>query len=115
MPGIAWPAQLPQAPASWNEQPSPVAIWTENDSGPSKSRLRFTKPKRTASMSFLLTIEQYIILDDFYNLTLKGGTIPMVFTHPWRKQAKDMYIKEPPAASNESALGVTVQVRLEYY
>lgn len=112
---VNWPTTLPQNPASWNEQPTPIAVWTEQDSGPSKSRRRFTKSKTTASMTFLLTIEQYLILKQFFNVTLKGGVIGMNFLHPWEQVVKEMFIKDPPAAANESALGVNVQVRVEYF
>jgi len=111
---VNWPATLPQNPASWNETPSSIIVSTEPDSGPSKTRRRFTKAKRQARMSFMLTIEQYEILDAFFHTDLKGGAVAVNFTHPWTRDVKQMYLKEP-TYGNEGNLGVSVQFSLEYF
>lgn len=112
---VNWPPQLPQAPGSFNEQPKSVVVRTSTDSGPTKTRRRFTKAARTATMSFLLTIEQYAILDSFFENDCAGGAISMLFTHPWTQTVREMYITEPPNYSNDSGLGVSVSLKVEYF
>lgn len=115
MPGVLWPATLPQGPASWQEQPSSIVVRTNPDTGPAKTRRRYTKAKRTATMTFLVTIDQYKTLDSFFENDLQGGAIPMSFVHPWKLAAMDMFVTEPPTFSNDEGLGVQVSVKVEYF
>jgi len=115
MAAVNWPITLPQAPASFNETKAKNTITTEPDTGPSKTRRRFTKAKKTANMTFMLTIEQYNILDAFYANEMLDGTVGVNFLHPWRQQMVEMRMPEPPSASNEGNLGVNVTCKVEYF
>jgi len=112
---IDWPTTLPQAPGSYSEQPKKIMVSSENDAGPLKTRPRFTKAARRGQMTFLLTIAQWDILDEFFETQLKGGAIAMNFRHPWAGTIKQMYIIDPPSYSNEGPLGVNVSFSVEYF
>lgn len=112
---VNWPATLPQQPASYSEEPQSITIRTQPDSGPSKSRKRFTKPKRTAQMSFLLTLEQWAIFDTFYYTTLDGGAFPMNFVHPWTGVSKEMMISKEPSSADDGPLAVRVSFAVEFF
>lgn len=110
-----WPASLPQAPATFNEQPKSIVVRTQPDTGPTKSRRRYTKAARQATMTFLMTIDQYKVLDDFFENDLQGGAVSVNFMHPWRQVMKEMYITDPPSFQNDEGLGVNVSVKVEYF
>lgn len=112
---IDWPSTLPQNPGSFSEQPRKIVVVSENDSGPTKTRARFTKAARRATMTFLLTIPQYLTFDTFFSTTLKGGALSMNFRHPWYGVPKEMYILEPPSSSDAGPLGVQVSMQVEYF
>lgn len=112
---VAWPSTLPQAPASFGEQPASNIVRSDPDTGPSKTRRRFTKAKRSANLTFLMTIEQYAILENFFTQSLLDGAVAMIFVHPWRQVPVSMYIKEPPQYTNEDVLGVSVSFPVEYF
>lgn len=112
---VNWPATLPQAPGSYSEQPAKIIIGSENDAGPLKTRPRFTKAARRGRMTFLLTIQQWMTLDSFFENDLKGGAIAMNFRHPWTLVTRAMYIIEPPSSDNEGPLGVNVSFSVEYF
>ncbi len=111
---IPWPATLPQA-GSWQEQQGSIVVRTNPDTGPAKTRRRYTKAKRTATTSFLMTIPQWQTLDSFFENDLQGGAIAMSFLHPWKQVMMDMYITEPPSHSNDDSLGVSVSMKVEFF
>lgn len=110
-----WPAGLPQAPGTWSEEDTPIIVRTEPDTGPAKTRKRFTKARSKAQMTFLLTIEQLAILRAFYYTDLQGGALPMLFTHPWTLTQKTMYVTKPPSYSSQDALAVQAAIEVEYF
>lgn len=85
---MSWPASLQQCfnSGSWNEQPQDVAIRNEPDTGPTKSRQRYTNPERTIQGTIWLRDEaDWITFRDFYDVSLAGGTLPFDFEHPITK------------------------------
>lgn len=112
---VNWPTTLPQNPASFNEQSASNIVRTDPDTGPAKTRRRFTKAKKTASMSFLLTIPQYMTFDDFFRTQLKDGSVAMNFMHPWKRVIYQMMITDVPQYSNEGNLGVNVNMKVEWF
>lgn len=111
----AWPATLPQAPASWSEQARSNVVRTQPDSGPVKRRRRFTKAMKSARMDFLLTIEQRDTLKTFFETTLDDGLSSFTFTHPWSADSKTMWFAEPPTEAAEGALLVRVSCQVEFF
>lgn len=112
---VNWPDTLPQFPGSWSEKPASNTISSEPDTGPTKTRRRFTKAKRTVTFSYLLTIAQYLILDDFYRNTMKDGLVSVTLTHPWTQQPVTLHFKDTPSYSNQDALGVSVSISAEIF
>lgn len=112
---INWPSTLPQQPTSYTEDAAPITIRSQPDSGPSKSRKRFTKAKRRGQMSFLLTLQQWAIFDTFYFTTLDGGAIAMNFVHPWTGQTKEMMISKEPSSADDGPLAVRVSFPVEFF
>ncbi|MDB5574981.1 MAG: hypothetical protein JWR80_157 [Bradyrhizobium sp.] len=51
-------------------------IGTANETGPPRSRLRFSNMADVASMSIAATQDQYQLFKNFYKTTVKGGTLP---------------------------------------
>lgn len=112
---IDWPSTLPQQPTNFTQDAEPMTIRSQPDSGPSKSRKRFTKPKRTAEMSFLMTLAQWEIMDAFYFTTLDGGATSMNFVHPWTGVSKEMYITKEPKYADDGPLAVRVSFPVEFF
>ena len=78
-----WPATLPDW--SWEdlqEQPPDVAVRTSMSAGPPKVRRRHTANARPFSASVVLIKTELATFDEFYNTTLKGGTLRFNYTNP---------------------------------
>lgn len=116
MADILWPATLPQAPASFSQARTPNSvIRTSPDDGPVKMRRRFTKATIQGSMSFTLTIAQWLILETFYETTLNMGTQFFVMDHPWYGQPRKFRIMKPHSSTAEGALAVNVSMDWELF
>jgi hypothetical protein len=111
---VAWPSTLPTFPAKYGEQKQPITIRTQPESGPSKSRRRFTKAITKGSMSFLLTNAQAVILDNFWTTQMQSGAVKVTMLHPWRNTPVDMLIPEAPNFSDDGPLNVSVTFGVEY-
>lgn len=112
---VAWPATLPAAPASFGAKAGPVTVRTQPDSGPVKSRRRFTKALYKGRMGFTLTNAQGQILDDFYTDDLQSGAVQMIFTHPWTGVATNMTITGAPDIVSDGPLNVQATFEVEYF
>lgn len=112
---LTWPIALPQAPASYQEQKQSVTVRTHPDSGPPKSRRKFTKALTKGQMGFMLTNEQAVTLNTFWKKSMQGGALPVNFVHPWNGKTISMMIVEAPSYSQaDSPLCVNVTINLEY-
>jgi hypothetical protein len=112
---IAWPATLPENPSGYSEKAGRNTIRTPPDSGPAKSRRRFTKSVKTGRMEFFLTLDQMATMKTFYETTLKDGSLSMDFNHPWTGVLTEMYITEPPDFNSDGPLMVRATFPVEYY
>lgn len=112
---VAWPAGLPQEPASYSEQDKDIVVRTQPDSGPTKGRLRFTKAGTLGQMEFLFTIAQRETMRYFYETQLKRGSIQMVFKHPWTNLSTIMTITQPPKYVSDGPLGVRASFPVEFF
>lgn len=83
----AWPSSLPLAPLidAYNEAfPSLMAnVTTGNKS--LLLRKMASRSQITLDISFNLTEEQATIFEEFFYLTLDGGSLRFTFTHPRKK------------------------------
>lgn len=112
---VNWPASLPQQPATYSEKAKPVTMRTQPDSGPTKSRRRFTKMGRVGKMTFLLTIAERNTLDTFFETSCNCGTIAMNFVHPWTGLTKQMFITDTPDYGSDGPLGVSAALSVEFF
>jgi hypothetical protein len=111
---VDWPTTLPLNPARYSEQKQPSSVHTQPDSGPTKSRRRFTKSVTKATAEYVLTNAQAVILDDFWADDMASGAIKLNFRHPWRDTMVEVRIKEAPKFSDNGPLTVMASFELEY-
>lgn len=84
MANYSWPITLP---SEWleegysEEQPS-IAIRTQMDVGPAKSRGRVTTNVKPIERVVIMTSAQLTIFDDFFQGTLSGGVSEFDAVHP---------------------------------
>lgn len=112
---VAWPSSLPTNPASFSAKAGPVTVRTTPDSGPVKSRRRFTKALYKGRMEFLLTNAQSVILDDFFTNDLQSGAVQMTIAHPWTGVSTNMRITEAPDLVSDGPLNVRATFPVEYF
>jgi hypothetical protein len=81
MANVSWPTELPQSPQKdFTETIGVNIIRSAMDAGPAKQRRRSLRPT-TMTLSFIMTTQQTIKLEDFVNNTLLGVK-RFNFTHP---------------------------------
>jgi len=98
MASISWPASLPptlRAEGLQARYKDPV-IRTEMDAGPAKARLRFTRPVKHFSGSMVLDNDERNILDFFYRITTRYGTLRFAFTNPQTGEVRNYRFRSPP-------------------
>lgn len=80
---ITWPSTLPNLPLTngYQESFKDNVIRSEIDSGPMKTRQRYTRAQRMIQMSFMLTNDQKTIFTTFFNL-IRGGALPFNWKDP---------------------------------
>lgn len=81
---VSWPLALQQYmnQADFSQKPQDTAIRTSPSTGPRKRRRRFTKPIVTQKCSIRIKGIDYDVFEDFFNITLAGGTLPFDFDDP---------------------------------
>jgi hypothetical protein len=101
----AWPSTLPQQmdQEGYSETPPKLGIRTTMDSGPAKTRKRFSSGVRPISGSMPLTAAETEILDDFYLNTLQGGTLTFTWVHPRTGAAATFRFTKEPSYSSYGA------------
>lgn len=102
-----WPQSLPQVLLldGYQEEPPNLVMRTEMDAGPAKVRRRFTAGERPIIGALHLTKAQVQTLDDFYLITLQGGSVKFDWSHPRTGAAATFRLRKifpyEPAAPNE--------------
>lgn len=115
MSNAVWPLTLPQFVLrdGFQEQAQKNVIKSEMDAGPPKRRRRFTKPLRTLQVRVHLTIAQSELLDEFFQQTLQGGSLPFDWVHPRTHEPMTAFIDEPPTYTPAGGLHVIASFPLE--
>ena len=74
---VVWLASLPQFPLIDNYQEARPKNFIENQTsvGPPLRRPRSTSAPSSVSMAFIVSRDQKVALDNFYDTTLAGGTL----------------------------------------
>jgi hypothetical protein len=96
MPAI-YPSTLPQfvLEQGYSEKFQNQTIESSMDSGPMKSRRRFTKAIREFSITLQLTAAQKATFEDFWLTTLRGGSLPFEWVHPLTRTVMSFRFKNP--------------------
>lgn len=81
---ISWPSNLPELPEAegFSEAPDSGVIRTEMDTGPAKTRRRFTATTCGIKVKYAVTQTQSLIFDSFHKTTLYGGALSFLWTNP---------------------------------
>jgi len=99
---ISWPAGLPatlRLDGLRGQYKDPV-IRTDMDAGPTKARLRYTRPPKHYSGTMILSGEQRNMLDYFYRITTRYGALRFNFTNPQTLEIREYRFKAPPDESS---------------
>ncbi len=80
---VNWPSTLPSLPLTngYQESFKDNVIRSGVESGPMKTRQRYTRVQRMIQLSFLLTNTQKTTFATFFN-SIQGGAIPFNWTDP---------------------------------
>lgn len=79
-----WPSSLPQTPLynGYSRTLRDTRIYTDNSSGASKIRNKFTASPEDITYRFVLDSAQKVTLENFYKQTLRNGALPFLFKEP---------------------------------
>jgi len=97
---------------NYSETSQPSYIKTEVDTGPVKTRLRYTKPLEELSCEIIVSnAVQYPIFKNFYNITLAQGTKTFNFNNPITRVVTEYQFIEPPTYQALGPLYQTVSMK----
>lgn len=108
---ITWPTGLPQLPLtdgfSLTIGRSEV-IQTDMDTGPGKRRRRSLSSPRPMKITMVLTIEQVLLFEEWYDNTIMGGVKPFSWINPVTQKEEYFQITDPttrPTITPENGAG----------
>ena len=109
-----WPTTIPTCQANYSEVRMDGTLRSQMETGPAKTRRRFTATPVFLSLNYLLNAAQVETLDDFYaNITLQGSE-RFGFTHPRRQVPVQARFMGPPEFSaSDGGLLYRAAVNLE--
>ncbi len=112
---VNWPSTLQQCLSADNFgiAKGATTIRSDMDIGPQKVRRRFTKGVDTYSASIYLTNAQYLIFENYYDVTLNGGATPLIFPHPITQVPTIFRFKDEPQYRPIGGLNWTVSFTWE--
>lgn len=111
-----WPTSLPQVPlvSGYGETLKDSVIRSDMDTGPSKTRSRYTRTRRLLDMSFVLTDAQKATFVAFMT-TIRGGALPFNFKDPATGTATAMLMTKEvsgPVRADANAWRIAFQVEV---
>lgn len=106
-----WPTTLPQyvLEAGYQETLEDQTVESQMDTGPAKVRRRFTTSVRRFQVTIQCTEAQAVDFEDFYTVTLAGGSLPFEWVHPRTQVARTFRFKKPPPQVSVQGGGNTVR------
>ena len=110
-----WPAALPQfvQEQGYGETLPDQAIESQVDNGPPKTRRRFTKNLRPIQAVIQCDSSQRAVFDNFYIVTLEGGTQPFLWVNPFtQKLALFRFRRPPPVYTPFGAVHASISMTL---
>ncbi len=96
---VTWPSILPQNVnvAGYQEQLSPMSARSKMDAGVAKARRRFSAVPIDIQCAIRIGLSQKATLDDFYKVTLAGGSLSFDWKHPVSGVFAVVRLKAPPS------------------
>lgn len=115
MPNPVWPVTLPNfvQESGYSEKLPSLAIETSMDTGPGKTRKRFTTNVRPFGFAVKMSAAQLAIFDNFYVVTLAGGTLKFDWVHPRTRAPATFQMRLPPPAIRAEGEAVVVTMTME--
>lgn len=106
---IAWSLALPQTinVDSFGADIGDTVLRSDMDVGPAKTRRRATKSVDVYTVLMDLTIAQYQVLYDFFDIDLNGGTTTFSFTNPLTGDLEEFRMFGPPKVRPKAGGGTT--------
>lgn len=97
----AWPASLPHLPlvSGYNETLPNTVLRTQMDIGPAKTRRRSTSGVSKLNYEIRLTLNEGVILEDFFLNDCAGGALSFTNAHPRTGDTETFRFLEPPQFS----------------
>ncbi len=95
---VSWPAFLQDYlnQDSFSYEIGETRITSENDTGPMKSRRRYTKSVDKLTCTIDIKKSDWQNFYDFWDVTLNGGIIYFTFDHPFTSVLTEFRMKDPP-------------------
>lgn len=93
-----WPTSLPQKTlaTTYNEAPQSQVLRSSMDSGPAKTRRRFTAATMTVPFECHLTLDQIPTFEAFYSDDIAAGALPFDIPHPRTGATVSVLLKGDP-------------------
>lgn len=110
-----WPASLPSSLLAngYSRQKGDQTIRTQMDAGPAKVRRRFSAAPTEVSGSMIVTMAQIGTLQDFFDQTLAGGSLPFDWADPVDGAVVSWRFTAPPSSAALGASLFRVSLSLE--
>ena len=82
------------------------------DQGPTQSRPRYTKMRRSSVLSIWVDKYLYQVFMDFYEVDLVQGSLPFTWENPIRQTPAELKFSKPPSVTSIGPL--TWEINCEF-
>jgi hypothetical protein len=115
MAAISWPEDLPATLilAGLKAQFVDPVLRTDMDTGPRKTRLRYTRPPKNYTGSIIINEAGRQRLEYFYRITTRFGALRFNFTNPQTLEVREFRFRAPPDESNTGDGVWNISLQLE--
>lgn len=91
-----WPVSLPEVrPGGYQETPQNQVLRSEMETGPAKTRRRFTAGTRTIPVQYQLTDAELAVFEAFFDDEIAAGALSFSWPHPRTGQTVTAKILPP--------------------
>lgn len=93
----AWPASLPEyvLQQGFSETLPDTTIQSSMEAGRPKTRRRYTSNYSVFTVAIAMELAQRVTFEEFYNTTLRGGSLPFTWVHPLHRSPCTMQFRKP--------------------
>jgi hypothetical protein len=92
-----WPTDLPQyvLEQGFSESEPDQLLVTAMEAGSPKTRRRYTAANPPFTLSVAMTAAQRVIFKDWFDIDLRGGSLPFTWVHPITRDAATYMFRKP--------------------